>query len=127
MLSLSAIRGDGFVLEPLGDDVTPAVKLSGNADSQTVVPLELFLKQLHEALLEGRSSQVRVDLLELYFMNSSCIKTLASWIHKVKVTGGSYKVYLEINPRQAWQRRSLEPIRRLAPNVAVLRVDGQDT
>jgi hypothetical protein len=50
---------------------------------------------------------------------------LASWIHKVKTTGGAYTVYLQINPRQPWQRRSLEPIRRLAPTIAILRVDGE--
>jgi hypothetical protein len=127
MLTLSAIRADGFALEPFVDSATPAVKFSGNADSHAVVPLELFLRQLHENLVDSRCTQVQVDLLELYFMNSSCVKELASWIHMVKITGAAYKVYLHINPRQPWQWRSLEPLRRLAPAIAVLRVDGQES
>jgi hypothetical protein len=127
MSKLSPIRTDGFTLEPIVDSATIAVKLSGNADSHAVLPLELFLKQLHEKVVEDGGTEVHVDLVDLYFMNSSCIKALASWMHKVKITGSAYKVYLEINPRLPWQRRSLEPIRRLTPTVAVLRVDGKDS
>ena len=120
MLRLSAIRADGFALAPVADTDTPTVKLSGNADSEVAESLDRFLQDLHRNLLEDHSSAVEVDLVELYFMNSACIRALASWVHAVKLADTPYRVYLQINPRQSWQQRSLEPIKRLAPGVVVL-------
>lgn len=120
MSKLGAIRTDGFALAPVADTTTPTVKLSGNADTEAAGPLDRFLKQLHGNLVDDQSSQVHVDLVDLYFMNSSCIRALASWIHTVKTSANPYRIYLQMNPRQAWQQRSLDPIRRLAPTVVVL-------
>lgn len=120
MLTVSAIRGEGFALLPVSDAAAPTVKLSGNADAAAVAPLERFLKQLHNALVDARSAEVHVDLVELYFMNSSCVRAFASWICTVRATANPYRVRLQMNGRQAWQHRSLEPIRRLAPTVVVM-------
>lgn len=121
MLTVSAIRGEGFALLPIPDAPTPTVKLSGNADAAAVAPLERFLKQLHNTLLDAQSTEVHVDLVELYFMNSSCVRAFASWIYTVRNAANPYQVHVQMNSRQAWQQRSLEPIRRLAPAVVVLR------
>jgi len=43
-----------------------------------------------------------------------------SWIYKVNTTGRPYQICLQMNPRQPWQRRSLEPLKRLAPAVVSL-------
>ena len=126
MLTLSGVRAEGFALAPLADMVIPTVKFSGNGDTEAVAPLERFLKELHENLLRDRAERVDVDLVDLYFMNSSCIKTLMSWIHVVKNAGTPYRVSLTMNPRLAWQRRSLQPLQRLAPNVVALQ-DKADT
>jgi hypothetical protein len=61
-----------------------------------------------------------VDLCDLYFMNSSCLKAFVSLIYKVNTTGRPYQIHLQMNPRQPWQRRSLEPLKRLAPAVVFL-------
>lgn len=121
MLRLSAIRADGFALVPVDGTDTPTVKLSGNADSDAAEPLDHFLQKLHQNLLDDKCTEVAVDLVELYFMTSSCIRALASWAHTVKLADTPYRIYLQLNPRQSWQKRSLEPIKRLAPSVVVLR------
>jgi hypothetical protein len=120
MLNLPAIRAKGFALVPLADGPTPAVKFSGNGDTEAVSPLDRFLKLLHKNLLDERCSSVAVDLADLYFMNSSCLKAFVSWIYKVNTTGRPYQIRLQMNPRQPWQRRSLEPLKRLAPAVVFL-------
>jgi hypothetical protein len=119
MLNVSAIQGNGFSLVPL-PGLVPAVKFSGNGDAQAVTPLDRFLKLLHKTLLDEQSTQIDVDLCELYFMNSSCLKAFVSWIYKVNTTGRPYQIHLQMNPRQPWQRRSLEPLKRLAPLVVFL-------
>jgi hypothetical protein len=119
MLNVSAIQGNGFSLVPLPGAV-PTVKFSGNGDAEAVTPLDRFLKLLHKTLLDGQCDQVHVDLGDLYFMNSSCLKAFVSWIYKVNTTGRPYQIHLQMNPRQPWQRRSLEPLKRLAPMVVSL-------
>jgi hypothetical protein len=120
MLTLSAIRANGFALTPLPESDVPAVKFSGNGDAEAVAPLDRFLKLLHKNLIDDESTQVQVDLADLYFMNSSCLKAFVSWIYKVNTTGRPYQIHLQMNPRQPWQRRSLEPLKRLAPAVVFL-------
>ena len=128
MLNVNAIHGNGFALLPLPGPV-PTVKFSGNGDAEAVTPLDRFLKLLHKTLLDDQSVTVQVDLCDLYFMNSSCLKAFVSWIYKVNASGRPYEIHLQLNPRQPWQRRSLEPLKRLAPMVVFLddvseRVDG---
>jgi hypothetical protein len=120
MLTLSAIRANGFALTPLPESSVPAVKFSGNGDAEAVAPLDRFLKLLHKNLIDDKSTQVQVDLADLYFMNSSCLKAFVSWIYKVNTTGRPYQIHLQMNPRQPWQRRSLEPLKRLASAVVFL-------
>jgi hypothetical protein len=127
MLRLSAIQADGFALVPVSDTDIPTVKFSGNADSEAAEPLDRFLQELHRNLLDDQSTEVEVDLVDLYFMTSSCIRALASWVHAVKLADTPYRVYLQMNPRQSWQQRSLEPIKRLAPAVVVLRSSERAT
>lgn len=127
MLRMSAVRAEGFALVPVTDTDTPTVKFSGNADSEAAESLDRFLQELHRNLLDDQSTEVQVDLVELYFMTSSCIRALASWVHAVKVADTPYRIYLQMNPRQSWQQRSLEPIKRLAPGVVVLRSSEQAT
>jgi hypothetical protein len=120
MLTLSAIRANGFALVPLPDVAVPTVKFSGNGDGEAIAPLDRFLKLLHKNLIDDKSTIVHVDLADLYFMNSSCLKAFVSWIYKVNTTGRPYQIHLQMNPRQPWQRRSLEPLKRLAPAVVFL-------
>ena len=120
MLNLPEIRANGFALIPLGEGATPAVKFSGNGDSEAISPLDRFLKLLHKNLVDQKTASVAVDLGELYFMNSSCLKAFVSWVYKVNTMERPYQIHLQMNPRQTWQRRSLEPLQRLAPAVVFL-------
>jgi len=115
-LSLPRIEQQGFQLAPV-DSESPKVRFSGNGDADAVPFLDEFLKKLHEELLMKNAIDVRVDLGELYFMNSSCLKGFVSWIHKVNTNGRPYAIRLLMNSRQQWQMRSLATLKRLAPAV----------
>jgi hypothetical protein len=120
MQALSAIEVGDFALLPLIDTSPPTVKVSGNGDAEASVALERFLAQLNDAVVASGGGAVRLDLSDLYFMNSACIRVLASWVHGVKAAGNLYQVHIHMNPQQPWQRRSLQPIKRLAPLVVRL-------
>jgi len=118
-LSLPQIEEQGFQLAAVEADA-PKVRFSGNGDAEAVPVLDGFLRKLHEELLTKRALDVRVDLGDLYFMNSSCLKAFVSWIHKVNTTGRPYSIKLLMNSRQQWQMRSLATLQRLAPAVVTI-------
>jgi anti-anti-sigma regulatory factor len=122
MPSLPAIRTESFSLVFSDTGSTPALRLSGNGDGEVVTPLDRTLKQLHEELSFSGARSVVVDLSDLYFMNSSCLKAFVSWIYKVRTSGKPYQIRMQLNPRQRWQQRGLEPLQRLAPAIVFLDV-----
>ena len=120
MLNLPEFKTDSFSLVFGAAGGVPSVKLSGNGDAEVISPLDRTLTQLHQKLLMLAATSVIVDLGDLYFMNSSCLKAFVAWIYKVRTTGSPYRIRLQLNPRQRWQRRGLEPLQRLAPAVVFL-------
>jgi len=120
MLNLPEHRTESFSLVYSAAGGVPIVKLSGNGDAEAVTPLDRSLTSLHHKLLDASVSSVVVDLYDLYFMNSSCLKAFVAWIYKVRTLGSPYRIRLQLNPRQRWQRRGLEPLQRLAPAVVFL-------
>jgi len=120
MPNLPELRTDSFSLVFASAGGVPIVKLSGNGDAEAVSALDRTLTQLHQKLISESATSVVVDLGDLYFMNSSCLKAFVAWIYKVRTTGSPYRIRLQLNPRQRWQRRGLEPLQRLAPAVVFL-------
>ncbi len=122
MPSLPAIRTENFSLVFSDSGAAPVLRLSGNGDGEVVTPLDRTLKQLHDELAFSGARSVVVDLSDLYFMNSSCLKAFVSWIYKVRTSGKPYQIRMQLNPRQRWQQRGLEPLQRLAPAIVFLDV-----
>lgn len=120
MLSLPAHRTDSFSIVFAAASGDPTLKLSGNGDAEAVTPLDRALSSLHHRLIDASVRSVVVDLYDLYFMNSSCLKAFVAWIYKVRTLGNPYRIRLQLNSRQRWQRRGLEPLQRLAPAVVFL-------
>lgn len=120
MIALPPVESKGFSLSMDTSGSRPTVKFNGNGDTEAIAPLNRFLKLLHKSVLEGKVAEVAVDLGQLYFMNSSCLKAFVSWIYQVKTGGDLYRIRLLMNPRLHWQRRSLERLARLAPKVVTL-------
>ena len=57
-----------------------------------------------------------VDVRELEFMNSSCFKSIVSWLTSIMELPPpeQYKVHFLSNPERLWQRRSLHALRSFA-------------
>ncbi len=118
-LNLPHIVEIGFALVPVQAD-PPQIRFTGNGDSEAVGPLARYLRQLHTELLGNHCTTVSVDLRELYFMNSSCLKNFVSWIYKVDTEGKPYEITLMANARLQWQQRSLATLQRLAPKIVTI-------
>jgi len=118
-LDVPEILAQSFQLRPI-QARAPRVCFSGNGDGAAVPALQRFVAQLHDELVFKKAEKVEVDMGELYFMNSSCLKAFVSWIHKVDTGGRPYSIHLLTNPRQQWQLRSLATLQRLAPQVVCI-------
>jgi hypothetical protein len=96
-----------------------AVKFSGVADMSTKALLDQFLSSLHEELRKMPSVDVSLDILDLEFMNSSCIKALISWISRNvnQSKERQYLITIHTDSSRLWQRRSVQALCMMAPSV----------
>jgi hypothetical protein len=78
------------------------------------------LMRLHESILDRKVPLVRLDLVEVEYMNSYGIKVLASWFYKVENKKPSYSVEVLYDPASTWQRWSLKAVQILAPSIKVV-------
>jgi hypothetical protein len=118
--SLPQVVRETFAIQTLPADRNEvAVKLTGNGDLQMKPALADFLKALHEEARRLGATRVKVDLTELYFMNSSCLKCVADWLGTVAkaLAPERYRVEFITNPNLRWQRRSLSALRSFARDV----------
>jgi hypothetical protein len=118
MLGLSPVQSETFSIAATLREHEISVKCSGNGGMDTTEVLDRFLKDLHAEALRLSVRRVAVDFRELYFMNSSCFKCFAVWLSGVvKNDSGRYGVRFLSNAQLHWQKRSLEALRCLAPQL----------
>jgi len=119
-LAMDSMQSSDFSIVTEQSADKPLVRLTGNGDAAAAQPLDDYLVKLHEQLRSQKSAGVLVDVTQLDFMNSSCIKAFASWIHDVDTSEAPYSVRLRFNPGLRWQKRTLEALTRLAPRIVQL-------
>jgi len=65
----------------------------------------------------GIVSEFEFDTSQLYLMSSSSISCFATWIRSLKALQTRCSVDFKTNPNLDWQRRTLDPLRRLAIQI----------
>lgn len=117
-VTLPAIIREGFSISFEQRD-QPCLKLTGNADMEMLPVLGPLLSQFHAQVLQQGSEAVIVDMRELYFMNSSCFKSMLTWISDISKLGsiGYYRVRFLTNRKLHWQKRNLESMQAFAPGL----------
>ena len=116
-LNLGRIKREGFSLEPEVFGHHLVVRFTGNGDMSVVHTLDGYLKLVDSEMLRLELQEAVVDVRELYFMNSSCIKAFVSWIYRVSTTGSRYAIRFLANTRLHWQSNTLSALQRMAPAV----------
>jgi hypothetical protein len=92
-------------------------RFAGTGEGEGAAVLDRFLGQLHRKAVAGDLREVTLELTELEFINSSCLKAMVAWIYKVDTEGRPYTIHLLRDPALHWQRTSLATLQRLAPDV----------
>jgi hypothetical protein len=102
------------------------LKLEGNADLNVKSSLDKFLSAVHEVAAKYHLHEVTVDVRRLEFMNSSCLKCFVTWLSKIQTSAPSehYNVSFVSSPTLYWQKRSLNALACLAPEMVTVQVGG---
>jgi hypothetical protein len=100
------------------------VTLAGTADLRVTERIGSLLDQVHQAAQDSQVSMVKVDLLDLEFMNSSCFKSFVKWITQVEALPrqSQYRIRFISNPAILWQRRSLHALSCFAAELIAIEV-----
>jgi hypothetical protein len=118
-MKLPSIEEEGLILAPV-EGADARVRFTGTGEAEGAAVLDRFLALLHRQALTLELREVTVELEELAFINSSCLKAMVAWIYKVDTEGRPYNIVLIRNSALHWQRTSLATLQRLAPEIVVL-------
>jgi hypothetical protein len=110
-LGIIEINSDGFSLRPKLDGDRLNVKFAGTGDMDAVDAVDSYLRMVDAEAQRLKLGEVIVDMSELYFLNSSCLKAFVTWISSVK--RWHYRIRFLTDPNLYWQRRSLSALQRL--------------
>jgi hypothetical protein len=116
---LPYIEEEGLTLGPVPGAVG-RVRFAGTGEAEGAAVLDRFLGLLHQQAVSRELSEVTLDLWELEFINSSCLKAMVAWIYKVDTEGRPYKIRLLRDASLHWQRTSIATLQRLAPEVVII-------
>ena len=95
------------------------VSLSATADIIIGDQLDRFLHEVHQEAQHCQAEEITVDVRQIEFMNSSCLKCLMWWVSTVQEQPreGRYHIVFVSNPAVYWQRRSLNALACLADDI----------
>jgi len=116
-LALGDVRGEVFSTRSELHNQRLRVVLTGCLDMETAPDLERFLADATRLLTSEGVRDVEFEIAGLYLMSSSSISITAAWIKRLKGVAPSCRVKFKTNPNLAWQRRTLESIRRVAESM----------
>jgi hypothetical protein len=126
MSEVVSVSGEDFTASANREGSEIIAWLKGNADYSAIDALEMLVNRIHADAQRARLSEVIVDLRELEFMNSSCFKSLVSWITAIQELEATaqYKVRFLSNPDLHWQKRSLHTLRCFAVELITVTEPG---
>lgn len=104
-----------------GEFVGPMLRLalSGQADPRDGTPLTKELLGWHTLVLSKKTTEVRVDVAEVEFMNSTALGAFVSWVGELQRLAADlrYRINIHGNPKRRWQRASLHALASFAPEL----------
>jgi hypothetical protein len=119
---LPSYRDAFFAVEASGDDSGLRARFIGNADMDAIAPLETLLPRLHAELLRVGAKEIEVDLRDLEFMNSACMKLFVNWVSDILDVPEEkrYRLRFRSNPEIRWQKRSLMALQCFTTDVVTV-------
>lgn len=106
-LAVALVAGPGLSLQ-----------FSGQADSRDGQDLFQYLLDAHVEALEKKVSEVRVDITNVGYMNSSSLSAFVGWVGELQKVEAPrrYRIVLLGKSDKRWQLISLKALAKLAPD-----------
>ena len=122
MSEVVSVSGDDFAGAAQHEGTVINAWLKGNADYAALDALDMMLSRIHAEARRLGVSEAVIDLRQLEFMNSSCFKSLVTWINDIQELdeGQRYKVRFVSNTSLHWQKRSLHSLRCFAVELITI-------
>lgn len=100
------------------------VRLTGSADTRVKPQLDSTFAKVHREAIRLHATEVAVDLRDLKFMNSSCLKAFVTWLANLQESQPKeqYVIRFISNPDAHWQKRSLAALSCFA--ISLIRIEG---
>jgi hypothetical protein len=116
---LPYVEEEGLTLGPV-QGALGRVRFAGTGEAEGAAVLDRYLGVMHQHALARELREVVLELWELEFINSSCLKAMVAWIYKVDTEGRPYKIRLLRDASLHWQRTSIATLQRLAPEIVIV-------
>jgi hypothetical protein len=119
---VETLKENDFTADASTSERRMQVSLTGTADLTVRGQLDRFLRAVHAEAQRCVAEEVTVDVRQLEFMNSSCLKCLVWWISTVQEQPGEgkYRIVFVSSPSVYWQRRSLNALACLANDIITI-------
>jgi anti-anti-sigma factor len=112
-IQIKDLKDRDFSTQTQQDGAVITVHMKGNWDMNAVAPLDEFTRAVQTQARQLKVERVVLQMSEVEFINSSCLKSFARWLGQVSKSGQDpYTVTFRTN--LPWQRRSLEALKALA-------------
>jgi hypothetical protein len=121
-LDLPPVEQPGFSAAASSAPSSIDVRLAGNADAIVHAQIERYLNGLHLEACRLRASEVKVDVRDLTFINSSCLMLFVDWLTRLRdmEPGQQYRIVVSSNSKQLWQRRSFSVLANVAKGLVTV-------
>ncbi len=119
---VETLKENDFSAEASATGRRMQITLSGTADLTVRSQLDRFLRDVHGEAQRSHTDEVTVDVRQLEFMNSSCLKCFVWWISTVQeqAADARYRIVFVSSPTVYWQRRSLNALACLANELITI-------
>jgi hypothetical protein len=111
--------GSGIAIVTRTSDAGLEAELTGSAELPAAEVMNTIVQALHERARTLAVTTVVMDFTNLEFMNSSCFKSLVTWVNEVSELDEArrYKIRFRTNAGIPWQRRSLHALKTMATDI----------
>ena len=117
---ISQVTKAAFSVELSSEPGALQVIISGNGDMEAAPVLGRYVSVVHNQAQQHKVKVVSFDLTRLYFLNSSCLKALASLIalDTKLASNEQYKIIFRLG--LPWQHRTLAALQSLGRGLVVV-------
>jgi anti-anti-sigma regulatory factor len=119
-LRTQPIKADNYQLEATASDGRLQIRLKGTFDMTATPDLSLFLVSLETEIQRLGVRELVIDVVEVYYLGSSCIKSFVALVEALKKVEGRPRAQVLVNPRLDWHERTFSILARLSPSQVTL-------